>query len=129
VTESPIVAQSRSFAAALERWHRDHDATAALAALDAHEQRFPSGELRVEGQLLRAEILLAGGQEREGLALLDSLSLASLPRARALRTVRGELRVKFGRCAEGRADLDAILAERDSDPLAQRARQALVKCP
>jgi hypothetical protein len=127
--ESPIVADSRSFASALERWHRDHDAKGALAALDAHERRFPAGEFRLEGQLLRAEILLAGGHEREGLALLDPLALAGLPRARELRTVRGELRVKFRRCIEGKADLGAVLAEGTADPLAQRARQALVDCP
>jgi len=127
--ESAIVAESRSFASALERWHRAHDAKASLAALDAHERRYPYGELRIEAQLLRAEILLAGGAEREALALLDPLTLAGLPRGRELRTVRGELRIKLGRCAEGTADLRAVLAEGASDPLAQRARQALTHCP
>ena len=126
---SQIVAESRSFAAALGRWNRNHDAHAALAALDAHERRFPDGEIRLEAQLLRAEILLAGGREREGLALLDPLPLAGLPRARELRTVRGELRVKLGRCPEGKTDLDTVLAEGAADALAQRARQALSACP
>jgi outer membrane PBP1 activator LpoA protein len=123
------VAESRSFGAALEHWHRAHDGKAALAALDLHERRFPHGEFRLEAHLLRAEILLAGGQEREALALLDPLSLAGLPRARELRTVRGELRIMFGRCAEGRADLGAVLDEGTSDVLAQRARRALIDCP
>jgi len=126
--ETPIVAESRSFAAALARWQRDHDASAALAALDAHEQRFPAGEIRLEAQLLRAEILLAGGRERDSLALLDPLALSGLPRARELRTVRGELRIKLGRCSDGKSDLGAVLADGDSDALAQRARLALASC-
>lgn len=127
--ESAIVAESRSFASALALWHRDHDAPAALAALDAHERRFPSGEIRLEAQLLRAEILLAGGRAREGLALLDRLALTGLPRARELLTVRGELRVKLGRCADGRSDLQSVLAGGEADPLGQRARRALAGCP
>jgi hypothetical protein len=127
--ESPIVAESRSFASALARWHRDHHANAALDALDAHERSFPHGDIHLEAQLLRAEILLAQGRDREGLAILDPLDLAGLPRARELRAVRGELRVKLGRCADGRADLALVLAGGLSDPLAQRARAALDGCP
>ena len=120
---SPIVAESRSFASALERWHRDHDAAAALAALDAHERRFPSGQIRLEARLLRAEILLASGRDGDALALLDQLALAGLPRARELRTVRGELRIKLGRCADGKADLQAVLAAGDGGS-ARAARAA-----
>ena len=126
---SPIVAESRSFSAALARWHRDHDARAALAALDAHELRFPHGEIRLEAKVLRAEIALAEGHQREGLALLDPLPLAGVPRARELRTVRGELRITYGRCVEGKADLGAVLAQGIADALAERARRALAKCP
>jgi outer membrane PBP1 activator LpoA protein len=126
--ENPIVAESRSFASALALWHRDHDAAAALAALDAHDRRFPAGQIQLEARVLRAEILLAGNRDHEALALLDQLALAGLPRARELRTVRGELRIQAGRCADGKADLQAVLANGDLDGFAQRARRAIAAC-
>jgi len=129
VAPNPIVAESRSFASALERWHRDHDAAAALAALNVHERRFPSGQLGLEARLLRVEILLASGRESDALALLDHMGIAGVPRARELRTVRGELRIKLGRCGDGKADLKAVLAGGTADPLAERARQAIAACP
>jgi hypothetical protein len=129
VAASPIVAESRSFASALERWHRDHDAAAALVALDAHARRFPSGQLGLEARLLRVEILLASGRDGDALALLDHMAIAGVPRARELRTVRGELRIKLGRCADGKADLKAVLGASTADPLAERARRAIAACP
>jgi len=127
--ERTIVAESRSFASALALWHRDHDAAGALAALDAHERGFPAGQIQLEARLLRAEILLASARDREALALLDQLGLGGVPRARELRTVRGELRIKAGRCADGKADLEAVLANGESDAFAQRARKAIAACP
>jgi hypothetical protein len=125
----PILAESQSFAAALERWHRDHDGRGALSALDAHDRRFPAGRLLEEARVLRAEILLSSGREREGLMLLDRMSLAGAPRARELLTVRGELRIKLGRCADGRADLEEVLQKGAADGFAKRAAQALERCP
>ena len=125
----PIEAESRSFSAALAEWHRDHDAKAALAALNGHESRFPGGQMQLEARLLRAEILLQQGREREGLALLDSMYLPELPRGRELQTVRGELRIKYGRCAEGRHDLNHVLSKKTTDVLARRAARAISLCP
>jgi hypothetical protein len=127
--EDPISAESRSFSAALAQWHRDHNAGAALAALDQHERRFPRGQIRLEAKLLRAEIFLQQGRERESLALLDGVSLSGLPRGRELRTVRGELRVKYGRCPEGRRDLEHVLAKDGADALGRRAAHAISLCP
>jgi hypothetical protein len=124
--ENPIVAEGKSFAAVLSLWHQAADGTAALAALGAHERRFPVGQMSLEARLLRAEILLAGHREAEALAILDKVALGNVPRGRELRTVRGELRIKAGRCADGRADLDAIA--RGSDSLAERAQNALNYC-
>ena len=123
------MAESQSFSAALQHWHRDHDAKTALRALDAHERRFPQGQIRLEAVLLRAELLLSQGQEIDGLNLLDRVRLGGLPRARELHTVRGELRIKFGRCAEGRADLAEVLAGGGSDAFGGRATRALAHCP
>jgi predicted negative regulator of RcsB-dependent stress response len=125
----PILAESQSFSKALAQWHRDHDATAALAALEAHKRLFSGGQMQLEARLLRAEILLQQGREPEGLALLDSLQLPGLPRGRELQTVRGELRIKYGRCAEARRDLDYVLAKGTTDALARRAARAISLCP
>lgn len=124
-----MLAESRSLSAAVGRWHLDHDAKAALAALDVHQRRFPSGRLSLESTLLRAEILLQLGREREALVLLDGVSLGGLPRGRELQTVRGELRIKHGRCADGRRDLDDVLAKDASDGFGRRATHAISLCP
>jgi hypothetical protein len=127
--ENPIVAESRSFASVIEPWHRTRNASTTLVLLDAHERRYPSGHLRLESRLLRAEVYLAQGRERDALAVLDSVSLSGIPRARELQTVRGELRIKAGRCAEGKRDLDDVLEKGVADALARRATQAISHCP
>ncbi|HJX52285.1 MAG TPA: hypothetical protein VJ801_05920 [Polyangia bacterium] len=127
--ESPIVAESHSLASVIEPWHRTHNVGAALALLDAHEQRYPNGNMRLETRMLRVEIYLAKGRETEALAVLDSLALSGIPRARELQTVRGELRIKAGRCPEGKRDLGDVLEKGLADPLAKRAAQALHHCP
>ena len=127
--DDPLAAESRSFSVALGAWHRDHDAIAALAALDEHERRFPRGQIQVEVRVLRAEILLKEGREREALTVLDEIPLAGLPRGRELQTVRGELRVKFLRCAEGRRDLGEVVTMDAADVLGVRAARAISLCP
>ena len=126
---SPIVAESHSLASVIEPWHRTHNASAALALLDAHEQRYPNGHMRLETRMLRAEIYLAQAREAEALAVLDSVALSGIPRARELQTVRGELRIKAGRCPEGKRDLSDVLEKSVADSLAKRATQALHHCP
>jgi hypothetical protein len=127
--ENPVVAESRSFASVIEPWHRTRNASATLALLDAHEWRYPSGQLLLESRLLRAEIYLAQGREREALAVLDSVSLSGIPRARELQTVRGELRIRAGRCTEGKRDFDDVLEKGMADALGRRAMQAISHCP
>ena len=127
--KSPIAEESRSFASVIEPWHRTRAAGTTLILLDAHERRYPSGYMQLESRVLRAEIYLAQGREPEALSVLDTLSLAGLPRARELHAVRGELRIKAGRCAEGRRDLDEVLAKGMADSLAQRAISAISHCP
>jgi len=126
---NPIVAESHSFASVIEPWHRTHNASAALALLDAHEQRYPNGHMRLETRVLRAEIYLAQGHESEALAVLDSVALAGLPRGRELQVVRGELRIKAGRCPDGKRDLGDVLEKGVADPLAKRAVRAIHHCP
>ena len=126
---NPIVAESRSFASVIGPWHRTRNANATLTLLDAHERRYPNGHMLSESRVLRAEIYLAQGRESAALAVLDSLSLSGIPRARELRTVRGELRVKAGRCTEGKRDLGEVLEKSVADALAKRAAQAISHCP
>jgi hypothetical protein len=124
--EAAIVLEGRSLANALELWRARADVHAALAALDAHDRRFAGGQMRVEARALRAEILLAANREADALAVLDGLALEQIPRGRELRTLRGELRVRLGRCDEGRSDLAPISS--GADAFANRARAALAQC-
>lgn len=124
-----IVAESRSFASVIQHLYRTHDARATLDLLDAHERRYPNGTMLLESQLLRAELYLKQSREREALAVLDALALPRIPRGRELQTIRGELRIKLGRCSDGKKDLDGVLAKGGVDVLAKRALQALSRCP
>ena len=127
--KNPIAQESRLFASVIEPWHRTRDAGTTLTLLDAYERRYPSGYMQLESRVLRAEIYLAQGRESEALSVLDTLSLAGLPRARELHAVRGELRMKNGRCSEGRQDLDEVLAKGVADSLAKRAASVISHCP
>jgi hypothetical protein len=127
--DNPIVAESRSFASVIGPWHRTRNADETLALLDAHERRYPNGHMRLESRVLRAEIYLGQGRNSAALAVLDSLSLSGLPRARELQTVRGELRIAASRCAEGKRDLSDVLEKGVADALAKRAVQAMSHCP
>jgi hypothetical protein len=127
--EDAVVAESRAFATVIESWRRQRDADTALALLATYEQRYPSGHMRLEARVLRAEIYLAQGQGDAALAVLDVISLAGLPRARELATVRGELRANAGRCREAKADLGTVLESSVTDALARRATRALAHCP
>ena len=126
--DNPISREGESFANVLRSWRRDHDGRNALANLDLHDRRFARGQMALESQLLRVEILLSEGRDREALAVLDQLALGkgNVPRGRELLTVRGELRIKAGRCDDGRADLGSIGG--GTDGLAERARNALTYC-
>jgi hypothetical protein len=127
--EGPLSVEARSLADALASWRRDGKAEAALALLAVHQRRFPHGALWVESQVARAEILLALARSEQALAVLDSLTLANLPRARELQTLRCELRAQAGRCQDARADLIRVLSTTASDELGKRASRALSACP
>lgn len=129
VAPKPSSGEARSLAEALSRWRRGGDAEAALGLLGVHDRRYPHGSFAVESKVARAEILLAIGRRDEALTVLDSLSLTGLPRGRELRLIRGELRVRAGRCRDGRADLSDVLAGTTGDELARRASLALAACP
>lgn len=127
--EGALSVEARSLADALARWRRDGKAEQALALLAEHDRRFPRGALGIESRVARAEILLGLARKPQALAVLDSLTLGPLPRARELETLRGELRAQSGRCGEARADLEHVLSISKSDELGRRAARALASCP
>jgi hypothetical protein len=127
--EGALSVEARSLANALARWRRDAKAEQALALLAEHDHRFPHGALGIESRVARAEILLGLSRRAQALAVLDSLTLSSLPRARELETLRGELRAQFGRCTEARADLARVMSITEGDDLGKRAARALATCP
>ena len=129
VPASQISQELASFDHVLRTWRRGRDGRAALAALDLHDRLFVPAQMAIESRLLRIEILLSQGRDGEALSLLDRLALEQegLPRRRELLTVRGELRIKQGRCKEGEADLAPL--GRGTDAFAERARNALSRCP
>jgi hypothetical protein len=128
ISDSSIAQEGESFASILRSWRRDRDGQAGLSALDLHDRRFAEGQMALESRLLRVEILLSQRRDREALAVLDRLALGTgnVPRGRELLTVRGELRIKAGRCDDGRADLASIGG--GTDGFAERARNALTYC-
>lgn len=127
--DSPLSAEARSLSQALATWRRDGHAERALALLSAHERRFAHGALSVEAKVARAEILLSLARREQALDVLDGLSVADLPRARELATIRGELRARVGRCDDARTDLARVLRVTTDDDLAKRAAAALATCP
>ena len=52
-----------------------------------------------------------------------------MPRARALETLRGELRAQADRCQDARIDLARVLSSTALDDLGKRAARALATCP
>jgi tetratricopeptide (TPR) repeat protein len=94
---------------ALQRLRTAHDPVSALAALDDHRMRFPSGGLAPEAAMLRAEALLQIGRKGEALAELDRLSLGQMPNSDERYVVRGELRAAVGRWREALGDFDVVL--------------------
>lgn len=126
--DNAIAREGESFANVLRSWRRDHDGRTALFNLDLHDRLFSRGQMALESRLLRIEILLSEGRDDDALALLDQMALGkgNVPRGRELLTARGELRIKAGRCDDGRTDLESIRA--GTDRLAERARNALTYC-
>jgi TolA-binding protein len=108
--EGALGAESRLVAAALDQLRKAHDPKAALATLDRHAVEFPHGALADEARTARIEALLASGDKRSALALLDAITVGS-----ELAVVRGELRLEAGRAEQAQRDFDsAVLGTNDA---------------
>lgn len=98
---------------------RDHNAAAALPALDAYLSRYPRGVLNHEARLARIDALLMLDRAQEALAALDALPLDNRRRSTELQVVRGELRAPKD-CAGAEADFTAALAHGPDAGLLER---------
>jgi hypothetical protein len=87
-TETPLAKELRSLDAARTALNRG-DASGCLAELDRHDRTFPTGALRMESGVLRAEALLARGDTARAKRLAQDLLARdpSGPSARRLRTI------------------------------------------
>jgi hypothetical protein len=94
---------------ALAALRRDHDAKRALALLDGYDRSHGQGALAQEATSVRAQALLALGDKRGALELLDRLPLGQGGRTGELQVIRGELRSLSGRCQDALLDFDAVL--------------------
>ena len=98
---------------------RDHNAPAALAALDTYLGRYPHGVLHREARLARLDALLLLQRTDEALAALETLPLDNGRRSTELQVVRAELRARMD-CSRAEEDFsvalthspDAVLLER-----------------
>jgi hypothetical protein len=115
-------------AAAVRKLRTDNDPQGALAVLDEHRTRFPSGALNPEGSLARIEALLALDRRGEALRVLDGAAIGALPRPRAVRTTRGELRAELGHCADALKDFERLLSANQQDEYAERALYGRAVC-
>jgi hypothetical protein len=93
---------------ALAALRRDHDAKRALALLDGYDRSHGRGALAQEATSVRAQALLALGDNRGALELLDRLPLGQGGRTGELQVIRGELRSLSGRCQDALLDFEAV---------------------
>lgn len=114
--------------AALRTLRIDGLPTEALAKLDEHGRRFPSGVLAREASLARVEALLKLGRRRAALAVLDGLALTAQGADRSALLARGELRADGERCSDARRDFDQLLDAVATDGAAERALHARARC-
>lgn len=93
---------------ALSVLRHDHDAGRSLALLDDYDRRFGRGALALEAASTRAQALLALGDQKAALQVLDHLPPATDGQLGSLRVTRGELRSLAGRCRDALLDFDAV---------------------
>jgi TolA-binding protein len=98
---------------------RDHNAKAALAALDTYLGHYPHGVLYHEARLARLDALLLLQRTDEALAALETLPLDSGRRSTELQVVRAELRARTN-CARAEEDYSASLTHSPDAGLLER---------
>lgn len=117
--ESALAAESHLLAEGLRREHAG-DHKGALAVLDEHHRRFPSGRLSPEADRARVQALLGLERRKMALEVLDHMSEGELGASSNLRVLRGELRAESRHYADAKADFQLALRSAEG-PLAERA--------
>ncbi len=124
---STAATETAALEAAVTALRRHADPRGALRLLDQAGARFPRAELQTEWATLRAEALLAVGDKKQALRVLDLLPTGAPAFNRRLHVARGELRADQNRCAEAIADFQSVLStfpHDDEDERALRGRGA-----
>jgi hypothetical protein len=116
-----VAGEASELAEALRVLRTERDPARALAILERNEQQFPSGPLRREATLARAEALASLGRQADALAVLDGVNVAGGEPERAVALLRAELRAAARRCNEAINDFSHTLAGEGTDELAARA--------
>jgi len=100
----------------------------ALATLDEHTRRFPSGVLTTEVELTRIELLSQLGRRAEALGAVERGLKGALGRERGgdLQVLRAELLSTQGNCPGA---LEAVRAARQAGAHASRLEATLHRCP
>jgi hypothetical protein len=98
---------------------RNHDAAAALTALDAYLDRYPHGVLQREARLARLDAMLILRRTDEALAELETLPLDSGRRSTELQVVRAELRARTD-CSRAEEDFSVALTHSPDATLLER---------
>jgi hypothetical protein len=128
----PLPADGDSEAAwlgrALTSLRREGDPAAAISILDRHAARFPASTLVAEVTAIRVEALLARGDDAAALAVLEAPLAARVSLGRSLRTLRGELLARVGRCADATRDFSAVLHAEPADAVDERALRGRAAC-
>jgi TolA-binding protein len=98
---------------------RDHDAGAALAALDTYLDRYPHGVLQREARLARLDALLVLKRTDEALAVLETLPLDNRRRSTEHQVMRAELRARTD-CSRAEEDFNVALTHSPDAALLER---------
>jgi hypothetical protein len=119
-----------SFRGAMRALNVDRDGAAALRALDAYRDQFPTGAFQREAFGARIRALLMLGKKSDALAQLQSLStdrLEGMPRGEELTTLRGELLQEAGKCYAALEAFERVLG-RPQGALTERALWGRAGC-
>jgi len=95
---------------ALKQLRRNHDPQGALSVLETYQQEFPTGVLRPEAVMIRAESLVDLGRHQDLVDLLTPEAVADLPRSTELSLLRGEALSHLDRCREAIPLFSALLS-------------------
>lgn len=127
-SNSPDAQEGELLGDVVRALRRDRNPRLALTRLEEYEARFAAtGTFVREATLVRIEAHLALAEHDKALAILEPLSISTLPRPRPIYLLRADLRASRGRCPEAVADFQAALAGA-SDATAERALRGRAVC-